>query len=302
MAELTVEGVPIDGIVAVGQRVQGRHDPGRRLLDLRDALLSVPVAVAATSEDDAAAPETTNPPERRGAARTLSLTVDTLRAALRGESARLQASERDEATLRAHELEVELAALREELRSTRTRLRNQVQQLNKEREARKAERRGTARGGREEETAPAFLDPQQQWRHEVYLAWVDRIPATDKAARPLPARWLVGPQFLDSLETLEGISRQKVAAVVVEALTGLAKDLPGRDLHRLRTSAAGGAPAVTREDGAVATVRLSAADPTGRARTSSPREPRARASPPRRRRPRRSPRRRTARAPHAART
>src|SRR5690606_22582067 len=46
MAELTVAGVPIDGIVAVGQRVQGAHDPENRLLDLRAALAPTPVAVA----------------------------------------------------------------------------------------------------------------------------------------------------------------------------------------------------------------------------------------------------------------
>ncbi|MDQ2624774.1 MAG: hypothetical protein M3Y20_06390, partial [Actinomycetota bacterium] len=52
MAELTVAGVPIDGIVAVGQRVQGAHDPENRLLDLRDALVSTPVAVAGLERGD----------------------------------------------------------------------------------------------------------------------------------------------------------------------------------------------------------------------------------------------------------
>jgi len=122
----------------------------------------------------------------------------------------------------------------------------------KERDARTADRRA-ARAGRAAEAVdagPAFLDAEQQWRHEVYLAWVDRIPATDKAVRALPAGWRVGPQFLDSLDDLEGVSREKVAAVVVEVLTGLAKDLPGRDLHRLRTGEGGNAPVATREDGA----------------------------------------------------
>lgn len=394
MAELTVEGVPIDGIVSVGQRVQGLHDPANRLLDLRESLVSVPVAVAGIERGDVipvrvarvaddevevllhpalarsvprdrvtsnpadslrslfsegevvaarvawieeglpqlrlddvdddepvvdapallpwgppwlSLPELPGPfaspsagasasrtevgadgegwtspsgesatapgetsgeaaeradepeqpvPERRSAARTLSLTVDALRAALRKESARLQASERerDEATLRARELDAELQEVREELRSTRTRLRNQIQQLDKEREARRADRRGArpARTEKAVDAGPAFLDPEDQWRHEVYLAWVERIPASDKALRPLPEKWLVGPRFLDSLSGLEGVSREKVAAVVVEVLTGLAKDLPGRDLHRLRTGVAGNSPAVTREDGAVA--------------------------------------------------
>ena len=195
-------------------------------------------------------------PERtaRGAARTLGLTVDALRARLRIENARLQASEqeRDEAVRRAREIDLELQDAREELQSMRTRLRNQGQQLAKEREARTADRRA-ARTGRAAESidaGPAFLDPALQWRHEVYLAWVDRIPASDKARRPLPSDWSVGPQFLDSLEELEGITRAKVLDVVVEVLTGLAKEVPGRDLHRLRVAESGSAPFVTRDDGA----------------------------------------------------
>lgn len=375
MAELTVAGVPIEGIVAVGQRVEGRHDPDSRLLDLRGSLVATPVAVAGLARGDVVParvedvaddevrvllhptlartvprervtsnpadslrslfsvgevvatrvawiedglpqlrlddvddddpvvpapsllpwgppwltlpapepagvvepapepgpardpepgpeperePEEASVPERaaRGAARTLSLTVDALRAALSRESDRLHASERerDEATQRARELEARLAATDEELQAMRTRLRNQTQQLNKERDARTADRR-SARGGRPElvpQAVPAFADPEEQWRFEVYVAWAERIPASDKAERPLPPGWRVGPRFLESLETLEGVSREKVAAVVVEVLTGLAKDLPGRDLHRLRTKEAGNAPYVTREDGAVA--------------------------------------------------
>lgn len=384
MAELTVPGVPIDGLLEVGQHVAGRHDPVDRLLDLRGEIVSpevalagltrgdvVPVRVAEVADDDvvvllhpavprtvprdrvtsnpadslrslfsvgevvaarvawiedglpqlrlddvddddlvvaapallpwgppwlalptepggngqagwtgpvevptgragdeppdleaasdpAGAPDEDEAADRvpRAATRALSLTVDSLRARLRMENARLQASEleRDQVTLRVRELDAELQRTREELQSMRTRLRNQVQQLNKEREARKAERRA-ARGVRSadevQDSGPAFLHPVDQWRHEVYLAWVDRIPASDKAERPLPADWHVGPEFLDSLETLEGVSREKVADVVVEVLTGLAKDLPGRDLHRLRSGDAGNTPAVVRADGAV---------------------------------------------------
>lgn len=96
----------------------------------------------------------------------------------------------------------------------------------------------------------AFLDPAEQLRFEVYLAWASRIPAGDKAARPL-REYRVGPVFLDSLETLEGVRRGKVVDVVVEVLTGLAKEMEGRDLHRLRTGDSGGSPYRVREDGAV---------------------------------------------------
>lgn len=378
MAELTVAGVTIDGLLAVGQRVRGRHDADNRLLDLRGELVAtevalagltrgdvVPVRVASVGDDavkvlvhpalartvprervtsnpidslrslfsegevvaarvawiedalpqlrlddvddddpvvpapallpwgppwltlpeppgelapvsmngappaselEVAASDDGAPSEEpseedastertpRGAARTLSLTVDALRARLRIENARLQASEleRDEAVRRAREIDLELQAAREELQAMRTRLRNQGQQLAKEREARAAERRAlrSGRGAEAGTVGPAFLDPEEQWRHEVYLAWVERIPASDKARLPLPAGWTVGPAFLDSLDELEGVTRAKVAAVVVEVLTGLAKELPGRDLHRLRVAESGSAPYVVREDGA----------------------------------------------------
>ena len=89
--------------------------------------------------------------------------------------------------------------------------------------------------------ADAFLDPEEAFRHEVYVAWVSRIPAADKKARRLPT-YRVGSQFLDSLVHLQGIPRAKVAAVVVEVLTDLAREQPGRELHQLREDGSGGSP------------------------------------------------------------
>ncbi|HEX5597330.1 MAG TPA: hypothetical protein VFX61_15135 [Micromonosporaceae bacterium] len=96
--------------------------------------------------------------------------------------------------------------------------------------------------------APAFLDPEQEFRHEVYCEWVRRIPAAEKAEKPL-ADYVLAPGFLESIQEVAGVSRAKVVAVVVEVLTGQAPHLPGRDAHQLRTGAAG-TPYVTRADGA----------------------------------------------------
>ncbi|MEH0110785.1 hypothetical protein V6N00_13825 [Tersicoccus sp. MR15.9] len=87
-------------------------------------------------------------------------------------------------------------------------------------------------------TGPAFTDPQHQFRHEVYLAWVDRFPAAAKDEHPM-AGFDLGERFLPDLEALQGIDRSKVVDVVVEILTGLADRLPGREMHRLRGGVAG---------------------------------------------------------------
>ena len=99
-------------------------------------------------------------------------------------------------------------------------------------------------------TEPArFLDPEDQLRHEVLVAWAERIPAAEKADRPLPD-FTIGPEFLRTLDEVEGVDRAKVVAVVVEVLTGLADEQEGRDMHQLRTGPAGDAPPLVREDGA----------------------------------------------------
>lgn len=96
--------------------------------------------------------------------------------------------------------------------------------------------------------ADAFCDPEDQFRHEVYIAWTRRIPKGEKAVRPLP-QYEIGPDFLASLETTEGVDRRKVVDVVVEVLTDCRSF--GRRAHQLREDAGGSSRAVTREDGAV---------------------------------------------------
>ncbi|MGH3506081.1 MAG: hypothetical protein ACRDO2_02620 [Nocardioidaceae bacterium] len=59
----------------------------------------------------------------------------------------------------------------------------------------------------------------------------------------------MGPRFLKSLDSVHGVDRGKVLDVVVEVITGLAVDVPARELHPLRQSEGGNAPAVVRPDG-----------------------------------------------------
>jgi hypothetical protein len=94
----------------------------------------------------------------------------------------------------------------------------------------------------------AFADPEDQFRHEVYLSWARRIAKGDKAGRQL-APYVVGERFLVSLGSA-GVDRAKVIDVVVEVFTGLAAELDSRELHRLRTAGGGDSPPVVRPDGA----------------------------------------------------
>ncbi|MCC3292587.1 hypothetical protein [Arthrobacter sp. zg-Y1110] len=96
----------------------------------------------------------------------------------------------------------------------------------------------------------AFMDPADQFRHEVYQEWVKRIPASSKADLPL-AGFDLAPGFLASVDGTQGVDRSKVVAVAVEVLTGLAETMPGREMHRLRNGVTGSAPWV--EDASLGT-------------------------------------------------
>lgn len=152
-----------------------------------------------------------------------------------------------------------VAALRAQVRDLTEELLEAHRELNRLRVARdrdEADRRRVRQDMRElrgasvtpEPEVRAFLDPEEQFRFEVYLEWVRRVPAASKADHPLQD-YIVGPAFLDSLSEVD-VDRSKVVSVVVEVATGLDKEIQGRDLHTLRSGSGGNAPTVTRADGA----------------------------------------------------
>jgi hypothetical protein len=122
--------------------------------------------------------------------------------------------------------------------------------LRKVQAAGKATRRQECATPGDEAFPVAFEDPYDQFRFEVELEWATRIAPAQKRELPL-APWTIGPEFLASVASLQGLSRRTLIRVVVEVLTGLAEQMPGRDLHRLRNGAGPGAPVVQRADGAV---------------------------------------------------
>lgn len=78
-----------------------------------------------------------------------------------------------------------------------------------------------------------FLDPEEQFRYEVDFAYAHRISPDDKKIRPRHDL-RVGPDFLGTLSSVEGVDRSKVVAVTVEIITDLVSELEGRELHPLR--------------------------------------------------------------------
>lgn len=152
----------------------------------------------------------------------------------------------------------EIESLRVELRQLERRL-NEVTRdrdgLRTRLRASGSQRRRAERAARDDvrgdaDAAVLFTDPEEQFRHEVFLEWVARIPAGQKKERPLRA-YTLGPDFLSSIDRTHGAERAKVVGVAVEVLTGLAAELESRELHPLRVDASGGSPALRRGDGAI---------------------------------------------------
>lgn len=109
---------------------------------------------------------------------------------------------------------------------------------------------GKVKPGPADGQGPRFADREQGFRYLVLTCWATRTLPGEQADRPLP-EYAIGPRFLDSLDKLEGIKQEKVADVVFEILTGLAPQIPSREVHRLRAGLGGEDPIRVREDGAV---------------------------------------------------
>lgn len=170
-------------------------------------------------------------------------------------------------SLKVQALEAELARLRPELTRTSSELRSLAQEHallvdvsggyrrqleHQEAQLQQFRSRLRKAGGRRAHTddEAVFADAERGFRHAVEAAWARRTPRNEQADRPL-TDYAIGPDFLASLDELEGVSRAKVADVVFEIVTDLAKDLTSRALHQLRESEAGGSPYRRREaDGA----------------------------------------------------
>jgi predicted RNA-binding protein with RPS1 domain len=86
---------------------------------------------------------------------------------------------------------------------------------------------------------------------EVRAAWERTSARADRERFPWTTP-VIGPDLLESLGTVQGISRAKVVDACAHVASGRAADIPGLELHPLRESEAGGSPQQTRDDGAKA--------------------------------------------------
>ena len=136
------------------------------------------------------------------------------------------------------ELEQQVTAAAERARKHREELRKSAADVERQR----------ALAGRlqsELDVVPA----EDRLRAAVRSSWLRQTTKSDREQ----FRWrepVVGPEFLDSLELLEGVSRDRVVDVCAEVVSGRAVTRPGLQVHALRSVDTGGAPQQQRADGA----------------------------------------------------
>jgi len=156
-------------------------------------------------------------------------------------------TERDEFREQAGEAYARGQQLDQALRKARTDLRlekKNAQLLEKRVRSAKAE------VNRRSDTEVLFSDPEAQFTFEVDVAYAYRISSHDKEIRPRRTV-SIGPGFISSLSSTEGVDRGKVVAVTVEIITDLVKEIEGRALHPLRVGEGAAARDVVRSsDGA----------------------------------------------------
>ena len=98
----------------------------------------------------------------------------------------------------------------------------------------------------------AWSDPDTQFRHEVFLDWLHEVPEEDRVDRYAPRQYTLGPDFLESVEKLDGIRRERIVTVVREVICQQVWTSNARRAHQLRINSTGNAPARVRDDGATA--------------------------------------------------
>lgn len=214
----------------------------------QDALPSP--ALPSPAPPDAAAESPAEPAGK--AARDLSLSLDAAKAKVAA-----LAKELLDDRVKRHQVELEVdrllgrvGELTERLERAERRAEQQATALRKARQEAARLRHRLGDTGDEPPEERSFLDDEEQLRFEVLTEWARTIPAAEKAHRPLAA-YTLGPRFLASLADLEGVSRERVVWTLVMVLTGLAPEMNGLQVHRLRTGAGGDDPARQRDDGAV---------------------------------------------------
>jgi hypothetical protein len=132
-------------------------------------------------------------------------------------------------------LDAEVAELRTSVRTAR----HKVKALEKE-------KRDLQRGG---VGMTYFKDPEEQLRWDIRRVWVERTTPDDKDRFPL-GDYVIGPDFLHTLQNTDGIDPAKVVEVVADVVSRRIEQMPARAAHPLREGDGAEDPEVTRHDGA----------------------------------------------------
>ena len=140
---------------------------------------------------------------------------------------------------RAHdELEQQAKAAAEQARKSREELRRSAADVEQQRAL-----------ARRLQSELDVVPEEERLRLAIRGSWIRQTTKSDREQ----FRWrepVVGPEFLDSLELLEGVSRDRVVEVCAEVVSGRAATRPGLQVHALRSVETGGAPQQQRADGA----------------------------------------------------
>ncbi|MGF6824598.1 regulator of replication initiation timing [Microbacterium sp. ZKA21] len=153
------------------------------------------------------------------------------------------ASDAEAATLRLENdrLRSQLAAERAERASAEVKLDHAVQ-----------DRRETGRALRDARRAAerSHVDTTADGiRFEIERTWGNRTAPGERGRWPL-REYTLGAGFIDSLAALDEGQLSKAIRTCVDAITGRDREIPARELHRLRTGEGGDDAYVVREDGA----------------------------------------------------
>lgn len=96
-----------------------------------------------------------------------------------------------------------------------------------------------------------FSTAELALRHELYMEWVERIPANEKLEYPWDGKFIVGPKFTESFYAHGPVLRAKALKALIQLLTGRAERMKARDIHPKRIGSGGDNPQLVRdEDGA----------------------------------------------------
>lgn len=261
----------VDSLLAAGQVVAARlvNAAGLRKLVLVDVDDDEPVAEAPplvrgggpwlvidrdhvpepgdppSTNTTAGLPVLATPERQREALRSALLQIDALKSeakALRQAQSGTRADELASVMEQKDRYRAENAKLRALLR-TKSEALNQNQRI-----ARKKAR--TTETTASPEARDKFTSAEEALRHELYLEWVQRIPANEKSMYPWNPGFAVGPKFAASFYAHGPALRGKTLKALIQLLTGRAERMAAREVHPKRTGPGGEDPQSIRADGA----------------------------------------------------